>query len=176
MVVAALAASCSSTPSGPSGTANQLVDAGLAAESAGNVNQAFADYQAAAAKDPNNQYAPYDLGYIYQQRGDTKDAAAEYRQALLIDPKFGDALYNFGVLETPIDPASAISYFRQDLAVAPTNASANFNLGVLLIKQGETTEGDSYVQTGINLNPALASDLPAGISLPTTTTTTAPKH
>ncbi len=91
---------------------------------------------------------------------------------LLINPKFGDALYNLGVLETSSDAASAIEYYMQDLKVAPNNASANFNLGVLLIKQGQTSQGNLYLATGLRLNPNLSADLPPGITAPTTTTTT----
>jgi tetratricopeptide (TPR) repeat protein len=169
-----LAAAWSATGSSLPQNANALVNAGLAAERAGNTNQAFSDYKAAAAKDPNNLYAHYDLGYIYQIRGDTADAATEYQKALLINPKFGTALYNLGVLKAATDPASAIEYYMQDLKVQPNNASANFNLGVLLIKQGQTSQGDLYLTTGLRLNPALSADVPAGITVPSTTTTTAP--
>ena len=149
-----------------SAEADQLVSAGLAAEQSGDTAQAFSDFKAAAADDSSNVYAHYDLGYIYQERGDTTDALAEYRQTLLIDPKFGDALYNLGVLEAPTNPASAIEYYKQDLQVDPTNASANFNLGVLLIKQGQISQGDSYLETGLRLNPALSADIPPGITVP----------
>jgi tetratricopeptide (TPR) repeat protein len=162
------------SPTSGAQSANALVDAGLAAQRAGNVNQAFSDYKAAAAKDPNNLYAHYDLGYIYQVRGDTADAATEYRRVLLINPRFGDALYNMGVLEAKTDPASAIAYYTQDLQVDPNNASANFNLGVLLVKQGQTTRGNLYLVTALRLNPALRADLPPGITIPTTTATTKP--
>ena len=106
------------------------------------------------------------MGYIYEERGDTSDAFAEYRRALLIDPKFGDALYNLGVLEAPTDPASAIEYYTQDLQVNPNHASANFNLGVLLIKQAQISQGDSYLRIALRLNPALSADLPPGITVP----------
>ena len=120
-----------------SATASQLISAGLAAERSGDTARAFSDFQAAAADDPSNLYAHYDLGYVYQERGDSTDALAQYRRALSIDPKFSDALYNLGVLEAQSNPASAIEYYKQDLKVNPKNASANFNLGVLLIRQGQ---------------------------------------
>jgi tetratricopeptide (TPR) repeat protein len=169
-----LAAACGSSPtSGNSNkTANQLVSAGLAAEKAGNTDEAVADYKAAVAKDSNNVYAHYDLGYIYQERGDSAAAATEYRKALLINPKFVRALYNMGVLEGSSDPALAISYYEQDLALEPRNAAANFNLGVLLYKQGQTAQGVADIETALRLEPSLSADLPAGITVPTSTTTT----
>lgn len=155
----------------PSDRANQLVAAGLAAERAGHVDQAFNNYKNAVAKDPSNMFALYDLGHIDQDRGDVAEAATEYRSALRVDPMFADALYNMGVLEAPVDPTSAINYYTQDLKVQPTNASANFNLGVLLIDRGMTAQGDSYLETGLRLNPSLSSDLPPGIHAPPTMTT-----
>ena len=162
----------SSSGSTANESANQLVLNGLAAEKAGNVNQAFTDYMAAAAKDPHNKYAHYDLGYVYQQQGKVSNASSEYRKTLLIDPTFAAAVYNLGVLETPVDPATAISYFQQDLALEPNNASSNFDLGLLLIKQGETTEGYKFLETGLKLNPSLSTAVPPGVTVPSTTSTT----
>jgi tetratricopeptide (TPR) repeat protein len=157
-------------PSSPgivaTGDASQLVGTGLAAEAAGNVNQALVDYKAAASENPGNAYAHYDIGTIYQQRRFTRAAAKEYRQTLLIDPKFADALYNMGVLEAPIDPTTAIAYYLKDLAIEPNNASANFNLGLLLIKRGEETRGYSYLKDGLRLNRALSADIPPGVKVP----------
>jgi hypothetical protein len=156
----------------PSGSATQLVTAGLVAERAGNMNQAFTDYQEALAKDPSNIFALYDLGHINQERGHTEAAAKQYLAVLRIDPKFDDALYNMGVLEAPFDPKGAIGYYTQDLRIQPTNAAANFNLGVLLIDHGKTAQGYSYLEVGLRLNPALSADVPSGINVPASTTTT----
>jgi hypothetical protein len=161
-----------SPPVPSSGTANELVSSGLAAEHAGDLNQALSYYKATAVRDPKNKYAPYDIGHIYQERGQNEAAASEYRLALRIDPQFADALYNMGVLETTSNPAAAILFFTHDLQVTPTNASANFNLGVLLIEHGQATKGYTYLETGLRLNPALAADVPPGITVPPSTTTT----
>jgi tetratricopeptide (TPR) repeat protein len=163
VVLALSLAAC--TNGGTSGsTANQLVTQGLAAEQGGNLNQAFSDYQAAVTKDPNNKYAHYDLGYIYQQRNDTQDATTEYDKVLQLDPTFTRAIYNLAVLEAPTDPSGAIALYKQDLQLDSTNASANFNLGVLLVKEGQVPQGQSYIQIALRLNPALASDLPPGVT------------
>ncbi|HEY1831505.1 MAG TPA: tetratricopeptide repeat protein [Acidimicrobiales bacterium] len=151
-------------------TASELIAAGLTAEAAGHDTQALADYEAAAAKNRDDLYAPYDIGYLDQVMGKSSKAADEYRIALRVNPTFFDALYNLGVLEASLDPKSAIRYYTAAVKVVPDNAAANFNLGVLLIRQGDVTRGDSYVETGIRLEPSLADDLPKGISVPSTTT------
>jgi hypothetical protein len=146
--------------------ANQLINDGLAAERLGQSSRAFADYQAAAKENPNNVYAPFDLGTIYQQRGDDMAAAAEYQRALSIDPSFANALYNLGVLEATSDPSKAISYYEMDLRLQPDNAPGNFNLGVLLIKQGQASQGYAYLDKALRLEPSLRSDIPPGIQPP----------
>lgn len=136
------------------------------------MSAAFADYKAAVTTDPGNKFAHYDLGYVYQARGDEADAAAEYLAALRIDPKFAQPLYNMGVLETKSNPSSAISYFERELQVDPNDATGNFNLGVLLIHQGQRALGNSYLTTGLRLNPSLSADLPPDITPPATSSTT----
>jgi len=151
-------------------SANTLLEEGLAAQHKGNLDLAKSDYKAAIAKDPNNAYAYYDLGTIYQQEKDVTGAANNYRRTLALDPNFPQAIYNLAVLEAPTNPSQAITLYEQDLRIEPSNASANFNLGVLLIQQGQIAVGDSYLETGLRLNPALSADVPPGISVPSTTT------
>jgi hypothetical protein len=146
--------------------AAQLVNDGLAAERDGRISRAFADYQAAARMNPNNVYALFDLGTVYQQRDDDAAAAAEYQNALSIDPSFASALYNLGVLEATTDPSKAISYYEMDLRLQPGNAPGNFNLGVLLIRQGQTSQGYTYLDRALHLKPSLRSDIPPGIQPP----------
>jgi Tfp pilus assembly protein PilF len=144
------------------GTANQLVGAGLAAQQQGLTAQAKADYQAAVAKDPNNKYAYYDLGVIFQQSSDSTDAATNYRRALLIDPHFKSALFNLAVLETGTDPSGAIDLYQQLLQLNANDPNVNFNLGLLLIAQGQSAAGHADLSKAIRLDPSLSSRLPAG--------------
>jgi Tfp pilus assembly protein PilF len=163
-VVALVTAACSSNgPSAtPSGTANQLVGAGLAAQQQGQIPQAKQDYQAAIGKDPNNKYAYYDLGVIYQQAQDSTDASTDYRRALVIDPNFKPALFNMAVLETSSDPHGAIALYQQLLQLNPNDANVNFNLGLLLIAQGQPAQGHADLSKAVQIDPSLTSRLPAG--------------
>src|ERR1700676_2118879 len=77
VVLAATACSSKGSSATPSGTANQLVGAGLAAQQQGLTPQAKQDYQAAIGKDPNNKYAYYDLGVMYQKAQDAVDASID---------------------------------------------------------------------------------------------------
>jgi Tfp pilus assembly protein PilF len=163
-VVAFLATGCSKNNSSatPTSTADQLVAAGLAAQQQGQIDKAKQDYQAAIAQDPNNKYAYYDLGVIYQQAKDSTDASTNYRRALLIDPNFKSALFNMAVLETSSNPQGAISLYQQLLQLNPNDANVNFNLGLLLIAQGQSTQGHADLSKALQVDPSLSSRLPAG--------------
>ena len=162
VALAATACSTSGPSATPSGTANQLVGAGLAAQQQGLIPQAKQDYQAAISKDPNNKYAYYDLGVIYQNAQDSTNASTNYRRALVIDPNFKPALFNMAVLETSSDPHGAIALYQQLLQLNPNDANVNFNLGLLLIAQGQPAQGHADLSKAIQIDPSLSSRLPAG--------------
>jgi Flp pilus assembly protein TadD len=165
-VVAVSAAACttSSPPVSNATSADKLVSQGLNAESIGQNGQAMQDFNAAAGKDPTNKYAYYDLGVIYQQQNDAVNAAAQYHKALLVDANYKPALFNLAVLETSTNPQDAIAQYNHLLQLNPTDSNVNFNLGLLLIAQGQGAAGHADLKKAIQVNPALASRLPAGIT------------
>lgn len=165
-VIALSTAACASgSPAiSPQKQADELINAGLKAQSSGQINQALQDYKAALAKNPANQYADYDLGVIYQQRNDAADASNYYSKALLIDPTYTPALFNLAIVETPSDPAMAISLYDKILKIKPNDADTLFNLGLLLISQNQAASGHADLTRAIAINPSLASRVPAGIT------------
>lgn len=169
-LLAGALAGCSSGPAppasqGPPATqADQLVKAGLKAQAHGQTAMALTDYEAATVKDPTNTYAYYDSGVIYQQRGDGTDAENAYHRALLANPNYKPALFNLAVLVTPTDPAQAETLYRQLLQINANDPNVNFNLGLLLIAQNQSVEGHVDLAKAIQLNPALRSRVPPGIT------------
>ena len=151
-------------------TPPQKLDAGIAAFSQGNYNEARSDYKAVLKDDPSNKYglnkiAWYDLGVLDQKAGDAAAARSEYQQALLIDPKYPNALYNLAVLETSTSPANAVSLYRQALALAPTNPNIRWNLGLLLYRRGHTAQGVALLKSAIKIDPGIAVKLPKDVKL-----------
>lgn len=156
------AAACSSTPSG---TPAQLIQRGLAAQQAGNLDQALTYYQAALAKQPRNVAALYDIGTVYQARNDTARAATWFQRAIGVNRNFAPALYDLGVIEAASNPSQAVILFQEAVDAQPSDASAWFNLGVLLYRQGQVTQGRADVNKAISLNAALASQVPSDVKL-----------
>lgn len=162
VAVCMTAAACSSSPSG---TPSQLIQKGLSAQQAGNLDQALTDYQAALAKQPKNVAALYDVGTVYQARNDTAQAASWFQRAISADQNFAPALYDLGVIEAATNPTHAITLFQQAVDADPGDSSAWFNLGVLLYRQGQVAQGRADIKKSISLNSALASQVPSDVKL-----------
>lgn len=163
----AIAAACgggSPTPS-PTASANSLISKGLSAESSGQYQQALSDFNQAATDNPASAIAYFDLGAVYQERLNNPTAAeGEYNKALLADPVYAPAMFNLATIETKSDPQGAITLYNQLLRLNPNDANSNFNLGLLLISQGQTAQGQSALTKAIFLKPSLKSRVPAGIT------------
>jgi tetratricopeptide (TPR) repeat protein len=167
MCVAALAAGCGSGSGSPSNgvAANTLIRQGLSAESSGQTQQAISDFTAAVAKNPTSAIAYYDLGVIYQlYLKQPSQAASYYNKAILANPKYHPALYNLAIVETPSNPQAAISLYNQLIQSNPNDSNSLYNLGLLLIHEGQQTQGQADVTKAIFINPALKNRLPAGVS------------
>lgn len=172
--MAFLCASCSSTS--PSATADADVTKGLAAQAEGHLTEAMAQFQAATRANPNDKYAYYDEGVLFQQRNEIGNAITAYGQAIQIDPNYKPALWNLAVVNTPKDPVLAETFYQKLLTLNPNDPNVLFNLGLLLFGQGQSALGRLDVQRAITLNPQLAPRVPTGIlpSSGATTTTTTP--
>jgi Tfp pilus assembly protein PilF len=159
-----VACSSASTPASPQATAAKLVDLGIKAQASGDLALALKDYAGATGADPADAYAYYDLGVVYQQKNDSANAVAEYNKALLADPTYQPAMYNFATVETSTNPTLAIFEYNQLLRLNPHDANASFNLGLLLIAQNQSAAGLADLKKAIQISPALAKRLPAGIT------------
>ena len=135
-----------------------LVQKGLQAQIAGNDTEAEKNFKEVLCSDAANKYAHYNLGLIYQNRGNNSDAEAEYDKALAADAKFGPALYNLAIVRTAAkDIDGAIALYRRAIVSNPKDSNAHFNLGLLLREQDQTEEGNTEVQTAVNIDPSLRS-------------------
>ncbi len=154
---------------------NLLFQRAGASLSAGKLTAAEKTYAALLKLDPLNSYAYYDLGLIYQQASDTDDAQSAYEKALLINPTYQPALFNLATIETPTDPASAITLYEQ-LQKLPHLVSPDavaFNLGLLLLQTGQTSKGYGQLAHALALNKSLESHIPSKyLPLPSTSTST----
>ena len=156
---------CGGATSPPQSSAQAAADdlnAGLAAQAAGNLTQAGADYKSAIAVDAQNKYAYYDLGLVEQLTAQPAASEVNYRAALRLDPTFVPALFNLAILRTAPSPFEAEELYRQVIGLEPKDAVAYLNLGFLLRSQGSVVEGNNDLHTAVVLDPSLASRIPPG--------------
>lgn len=139
------------------------VTAGLAAQNAGMLNAAAADYGQALAHDPRNKLAWYDLGTVETAQGDGVLAVDDYDAALAIDPTFEPALFNVAVASTASNPQLAAHLYEQIIQLDANNADAHLNLGFLLLSQGRNDDARAQFALAVQLNPSLASRIPAAV-------------
>jgi Flp pilus assembly protein TadD len=160
---AILGASCGSGPSRPSATAS-LVAQGIHAESTGHSALAAADFRSAAAENHSDAAPYFELGVLYQRHHSPNLAATAYKRALSIKPTYKRAMFNLAVVDTPTQPQAAMNLYNELLLRNPRDAQVDFNLGLLLISQQQPTPGHALLQRAVTLKPALARQLPTGIT------------
>ena len=150
------------TKKSPSEQATAALNQGLAAQVAGQLEAAAADYQQVLRYEPKNKYAYFDLGDIAQNQGNNSQAENYYRVAINIDPNFTNALYNLAIVrKAEGDTQGAVTLYRQAIVSSPSNANVHLNLGFALLDLGQQADGKAELLKAIQLDPNLASRVPA---------------
>jgi Tfp pilus assembly protein PilF len=139
----------------PSKAATEL-QAGLDAQSKGDVDGAAQHYQESLKYDPKNKYALYNLALVDASQANYGQAEKKYRVVLGIDPAYTPALFNLAILrKNSGDTTEATALYRRVLAANPKDAAAHMNLGLLLRSTGQKKDGDNEIRQAIALNPTL---------------------
>jgi tetratricopeptide (TPR) repeat protein len=131
------------------------LNAGLKAQTAGDLTKAAADYNTTLKYDATNKYAFYNLALIDEASSNYGLAEAKYRSAIMSDAKYEPALFNLAILRTGPDPKEAISLYKSAVAANPKDAAAWLNLGLLERANKAVRTGDKDVLKAIALNPSL---------------------
>ena len=164
LITAALLSACGSAGSDAQ-QANALLNSGLQAAGKGDNATASSDYHKCLTHEPKNKFCNYNLGVIDQSAGRNQSAEVFYRAALVTDPNFVPALYNLALIREVVSPMEGENLYRQAIAVQPDYAIAHLNLGFLLRSEGRNTEGAAELLKATQLDPKLASRIPAGLNI-----------
>jgi Tfp pilus assembly protein PilF len=101
-------------------------------------DKARAEFERAAALDPNNATYWSNLGNARRTLGDAAGAEQAYRRALDVDPRTADAANGLGVLLVEAQrPAEAVPFFERAVGAAPDLVEAQLNLGIALQQAGD---------------------------------------
>jgi tetratricopeptide (TPR) repeat protein len=136
---------------------NDALNAGIAAHTAGNIEEAKKQYNECLKHDATNKICHYDLGLIAHTAGDATTAENEYRLSLSTDPNYTPAIFNLAVLRTSLgDNVEAIDLYRRYIALLAVDAGAHLNLGLILISTGDKANGEKEIATAIKLDPKIS--------------------
>jgi len=115
-------------------------------------------FEKAAALNPPDLSACYNLGRLRQMKGDDKGAISIYRAVVKQQPGFGLAWNNMGVAYREIgEPEEAISCFRRAVAFSPDMAEAWNNLGVAQDEFHMIENASRSYRKAIEIQPDYAS-------------------
>jgi superkiller protein 3 len=136
---------------------------GLELQRRGSLDEAFQEYTAAAARDPQSAIAFYNIGTVYYERRNFAAAADAYVRAVTIDTGFADAQFNLGYtrLHHLNDAAGAIEPLRAAIEANARMAKAYFELGNAYFETGAPDRAEPMWQTAVALDPRLRDVLPA---------------
>jgi Tfp pilus assembly protein PilF len=142
--------------------------AGKSALVAGNIREAFANYERALWLRPDFGEAYNDLGIVWHHLGEWARAEGCYRQAIRLMPTFAQAYNNLGSALREQEPAlipggdvhqqgeldrEVVGYYRQALRLKPRDAAISINLAVALAEQGLLDEAVAQIRQTLEFQP-----------------------
>lgn len=144
-----------------------LVNKGIRAYQANEMEEAITLFGAAATRDPRNAQAHFQLGmiYLYDKKGADEGeqqrfleaADASLKTARDLDPRDPDILFQLGRLALIRgDVDSALARFQEVVQVAPEHAAALYWGGHALEKKGKLAEADDMYRRAIHADPTYA--------------------
>ena len=144
-----------------------LIEAGIAADAAGNAGAAEALFRRAIALWPRSARAHMNLGIVLQDSGDLSAAAVAHAEAVRLDPGSANAHYNLALARLGLgDVPGAERGFRDSLAVKAEFPEAWVGLAEALESAGRNEEALAALDSAIAQRPRYAGAIfNAGILL-----------
>ncbi len=142
-------------------------EAGVAADKAGNVDEAIAKFTEVATKLQKCAECHANVGSLHMRKKEYELAEAAYKKAIDANPNFGEAymgLANAYNAQRKFDLATEASATANKLlggtgapgAPGGANAGAVFNQGVIAWNAGKIPEAQKLFEQAVSLNPKLA--------------------
>ncbi|MGB9205886.1 MAG: tetratricopeptide repeat protein [Terriglobales bacterium] len=129
----------------------------------GKIQEAMAQFQAAAAINPRDAFSQLDLGVCEKRQGDIKGAVERYETALRLsaEPTLkATALGNLGsIYRVSGDYARARENYDSSLQLLPDNKIALIGLGLIAQKTGDLAHAVDYYAQAVKAEPSDAGYL-----------------
>ncbi|TMB19095.1 MAG: tetratricopeptide repeat protein [Deltaproteobacteria bacterium] len=115
---------------------------------------AFAIWNDAVSKRPNNVRARLNLGDYFFRQGQIAEAREQLAAAVRLAPGSADAQYALALtLEKDGAAEDAIGHYSEALRLRPSHVSAHVNLGIVLQKQGKLGEAMAHYSEALRVDP-----------------------
>ncbi|MFZ3217816.1 MAG: DUF3857 domain-containing protein [Candidatus Acidiferrales bacterium] len=147
--------STTGAPNVPStASADDLLEAGIAALNAGNLRESIPLLQRALELDPKSKQGWNDLGLAYLRLGQFAEAAAAFQKQIEVNP-YDEHVYNYlGLtLQQQQKFPEAADAFRKQLQVNPLDPVAHAALGALFLEQHQYAEAAPELDKATVLAP-----------------------
>ena len=154
----------SASPTQSPGSVGKLIDAGVLAAQQGKSDEAKGDFEQAVKADPHSKVAWFNLGFLAHSHGQLADALKNYDKALECDPSYTPAMSIKAILLEVGKPDEAIALYQRILAINDKASTTLIRLGFLLDKKGDPNAARTAFAGAMNLDPALATAVPAAYS------------
>jgi Flp pilus assembly protein TadD len=127
---------------------------GSALMQAGRTGEALTHLRMAAAINPVDPKARYNLGNALMQVQKTTEAVVEYRMATELDSGYALAHHNLAVALRQLGRSDeAVAEFRKALGIDPLDPLAHSNLADALMQLGRTEEAIAEYRKALDLDP-----------------------
>lgn len=118
-----------------------------------NTNKATRQINRAIKADPENAFAWFIKGYIYEEQDQIEEAIKHYTISIDKDADFVEPYINLGILYSDRGSAMAADYFNGALNIEPDNVNAMYLLGLHYQEQEKYDKAVSSYQNIIAVNP-----------------------
>jgi protein O-mannosyl-transferase len=130
------------------------INLGSALMKAGRLDDARAQFEAAAKVNAANGMVFYNLGLLLEEQGKPGEAQAAYRRAIEVWPDYAEPHNNLGAaLQAQGDFAAAEAEFAEAVRLQPGLFHARNNLALVLLARGQTAEALDQLHQALRLEP-----------------------
>lgn len=120
----------------------------------GNIEKAVEQFKTVLTINPNDVFAHFVLGYIYDQQGKTDLAILEFNETLRLDPLYVSAYNDLGTVYNRLGQYDkAIENFEKALELNPEYSEAVENIGVVYFALKEYDKALGYFEKSLTMNP-----------------------
>ncbi|MCX6567894.1 MAG: tetratricopeptide repeat protein, partial [Candidatus Aminicenantes bacterium] len=105
-------------------------------------------------KYPEEKYAQYNLGFLYDGRREYGPAIAAFRKAIALDPNFGYAINQLAYVHAKIGQFDeALRLFERYAAISPGDANPLDSIGELYVRMGKLDLAEAKYRKALEMKP-----------------------